>query len=91
MQQLGKAIGIVAANKAAEHWLITESEGYNVCRDGLELAVKGAQARARQARRHAKAVSGLSRRAFNVELARVRNSRAWGHYVDRIYCNHYPC
>lgn len=88
-RRLGAAIGIIAAQAAAEDFGHADLAAFNApgeCHDDMQ---RGEAARMRQARRRAKSVSGLSRSAFNRELQQL-HPRIMVRAVDRIYCKHYP-
>lgn len=89
MRQMGKAIGILALAQAREDFMHEDVDAFGAPGECHGLVSRGEARRERQARRHAKAASGLSRAAFNRELRRVPYPvmrRAYG----RVYERHYP-
>lgn len=88
-QQLGKAFGIMMRAQAAEIFMHADISAFGAPSECHDVVSKGEANRARMARRHAKAVSGLSRRAFNRALAGFPQP-AWDRASHRVYAAKYP-
>ncbi|QIG66743.1 hypothetical protein EVB27_073 [Rhizobium phage RHph_TM16] len=88
MRQVGKALGILATFEAKEIVMHADIAAFGAPGECHGLVSKGEAKRAREARRHAKAVSGLSRRGFNQELRKWKNTcfiqRAVSRIADRL-------
>lgn len=84
MRQVGKALGILARFEAREIVKHADVGMFYAPSECHSLVAKNEDKRAREARRHAKAVSGLSRREFNKELRKYRNAPFIQYAVDRI-------
>jgi len=89
MRQMGKALGILARAEARESYMHDDVDAFDAPGECHGAVSRGEAHRARQARRHAKAVSGLSRAAFNRELGRVPR-RVMERALHRVYVRHYP-
>lgn len=70
-RQLGRAFSIIAEQIAKEHVMHEDVSAFGAPSECHRLVARGEDRRAREARRHAKAVSGLSRGAFRHELRRL--------------------
>jgi len=90
MRQLGKAFGLIARQEAYEQMMHADISAWHAPSECHAVVARGEKRRLREARRHAKAVSGLSRRAFNVELKRTRG-RIFDVAIARIYAREWPC
>ena len=89
MRQLGKAFGFMARQEAYEQMMHADMSARHAPSECHADVRRGEHYRRRAARRHAKAVSGLSRRAFNVELKRTRG-RIFDVAIARIYARECP-
>jgi hypothetical protein len=91
MAQLGKAFGLILLAEAKEAFMHQDVSLWGAPSECHDLVSKGEFKRLRQARRNAKAVSGLSRAAFN-KLAKgvTADNPQWSRAYSRIYNAHYP-
>ena len=87
--QMGKAISIIAKARAAEYIMHADVDAYYAPSECHELVSRGEERRERQARRHAKSISGLSRRGFNRRFKMV-SDRTMCIVVDRIIDRVFP-
>ena len=83
MRQIGKAFGIIARAEAREIMMHQDVSAFYAPSECHALVSRGEERRKREARRHAKSISGLSRRAFNRELKAFRG-RVLENVINRI-------
>ena len=87
--QMGRAVSIIAAHFAAEHIAHADVDAFGAPSECHALVARGEAQRERQARRLAKAASGLSRAEFNRRLRKL--DRRWiDAAVDRILVRDCP-
>ena len=84
VRRLGKALGIIARREANEIIMHEDVDAWYAPSECHQLVGRGENQRRRQARRHAKAESGLSRCAFNRTLRRLP-ARILETAIARIY------
>jgi hypothetical protein len=88
-RQLGKALGILARAAVREDYVHADVEAFGGPGECHGAVSRGEGRRLRQAKRHAKAASGLSRAAFNRELRAVPQRVLQQGYA-RAAARHYP-
>lgn len=87
--QMGRALTIIARAEASEIVMHEDVSAYHAPSECHRDVSRGEEARRRTARRHAKSVSGLSRRQFNSVLKTV-SSRVLQEAVSRIHAKISP-
>lgn len=88
-RQLGRAYSILARHQAMEDNLYSDLGAYGAPSECYVDVERGERGRWRQARRAAKAASGLSRRGFNKEMAQNFNWRWIRRAADKILARDY--
>lgn len=83
-RQLGKALGIIAMHGVREEIMHADVDAFYAPSECHALIARGEEKRLREAKRHARAVSGLSRSAFNRELRKKSTQRALAICFGRI-------
>lgn len=81
---MGKALSIIARQAAREQMYHDDIDLFYGGGECHAIVVRGECRRARQARRQAKSVSGLSRRVFNLKLRERTTKQAITAAFDRI-------
>jgi hypothetical protein len=81
MRQLGKAFSIIARARAREEMMHMDVDAFHAPSECHGLVSRGEDRRLRQARRHAKSVSGLNRRQFRQALKKL-NQRHFEKLVE---------
>ena len=87
-KQLGKALSIIAHHHAREYFMHADVEAFHAPSECHALVSRNEARRARKARRHAKAVSGMTRAQFRRALRNVPQralERATGAIIARQY------
>lgn len=87
MRQMGRAVSIMARAFATEMVMHDDVRAFHAPSECHALVARNEEKRTRQARRHAKAISGLSRREFNKAWKRVTPrifDTAVGHIYNRM-------
>jgi hypothetical protein len=77
MRQVGKALSILAMHEAKQLAISADLAAFHAPGECAKLAFKNSHREERQARRHAKSVSGLNRRQF-----RLVEKRSW-RWIER--------
>lgn len=80
MRQVGKALSILAMHHARQEMIGIDLHAFGAPGECYPLAFKNSHREERQARRHAKSVSGLNRRQF-----RLVEKRSW-RWIERAMC-----
>ena len=88
-RELGRAIGIYCKALAAELFAHDDVDIMGAPGECHAIVARGEAKRLRQARRIAKSVSGLSRRAFNAEWGRL-STRVRDKMIERMYIAKFP-
>lgn len=81
MRQLGKALSIVATQRAELEMMFMDLHAFHAPSECGALILRGEDRRKREAMRHARSVSGLSRRQFRLEVG--KNHR----HIERVMCD----
>lgn len=89
MRQLGKAFGIMLRAQVREYVMHADISAYGAPSECHASVSKGESQRMREAFRHAKAVSGLSRSSLKRELQRVPVPQ-WDRWLARVDQKHNP-
>lgn len=87
MKSMGRALTIMARQDVREIVMHEDVSAWGAPSECHQSVSRGEFLRRREARRLAKSVSGLSRAAFNRELARGGGlgGRVWSSLVSRLY------
>lgn len=83
MRQLGKALSIIAMHRAKQEIIAADLAAFYAPGECGRLVFRNRDREERQARRHAKSVSGLNRRQFR--LAEKQNWRWISRAVTEIF------
>ena len=81
MRQLGKALSIVATQRAELEMMFMDLHAFHAPSECGALILRGEDRRKREAMRRARSFSGLNRRQFRLEVG--KNHR----HIERVMCD----